>query len=174
MVPLVNTVTSGASWGEDGNILLDHLAGNGLMLIQSGGGAATPVTELASGELAHAEPHILPGGKAVLFTVYRGSVVDVNNASIDVISLADHRRKTLVQGGTSPHYVATSNGTGHLVYNHNGTLFAISFDLTRLETRGSAVPILGRDRTRNGWRQGSLRRLSHRHAGLPQGKRRPI
>ena len=45
-------------------------------------------------------------------------------------------------GGTSARYLPTSNGTGHLVYTNRGTLFAIPFDPDRLETRGTAVPIL--------------------------------
>ena len=32
--------------------------------------------------------------------------------------------------------------SGHLVYTNKGTLFAIPFDVDRLETRGTAVPIL--------------------------------
>jgi Tol biopolymer transport system component len=59
-----------------------------------------------------------------------------------VVTLADRRRKTLVPGGTTPHYLATSGATGHLVYNNKGTLFAIPFDPERLETHGTAVPIL--------------------------------
>ena len=59
-----------------------------------------------------------------------------------MVTLADGNRKTLVPGGTSPHYLATSNGAGHLIYTNKGTLFAIPFDPERLETQGTAVPIL--------------------------------
>ena len=58
--------------------------------------------------------------------------------SIDVVSLVDHRRKTLVRGGQCPRYTPS----GHLVYVNRGTLFAIPFDVARLETHGSAVPVL--------------------------------
>jgi WD40 repeat protein len=133
--------TFSASWGDDGNVIADGLTGSGLVLIPSSGGAPTRVTELASGELAHAYPQILPGGKAVLFTAYRSPGADVDNAGIDVVTLADRRRKTLVRGGANVHYVGTSNGTGHLVYSNKGTLFAIPFDLSRLETLGAAVPV---------------------------------
>jgi len=112
-----------------------------MVLIPSGGGAATSATELASGEVVHTCPQVLPGSKAVLFATYR-SGLDVDKASIDVVSLADRQRKTLVRGGTSPHYVAASNAAGYLVYSHKGTLFAIPFDLNRLETRGTAVQVL--------------------------------
>ena len=43
----------------------------------------------------------------------------------------------LVRGGSHAHYVAS----GHLVYATAGTLRAVPFDLTRLETRGTPVPI---------------------------------
>jgi Tol biopolymer transport system component len=141
VVPLDNIPAFGASWGEDGNIIVQTLVGHGLLRIPSSGGAPSPATELASGESVHASPQVLPGGQAVLFTVLRGSP-DVDKASIEVVSLADGRRKTLARGGTSPHYVAESNGAGHLVYSNKGTLFAIRFDLNRLETRGTAVPVL--------------------------------
>jgi WD40 repeat protein len=131
----------GTSWGEDGNIIACQLVGHGMVLIPSGGGAAKPVTELANGEVAHAYPQMLPGGKAVLFTAY-SSGPEVDKASIQVVSLTDRHRKALVRGGTAAHYVATSTGVGHLVYSHKGTLFAIPFDLNRLETRGSAASIV--------------------------------
>ena len=38
------------------------------------------------------------------------------------------------RGGTSPRYLATSNGTGHLMYLNKATLFAVPFDLDKLET----------------------------------------
>lgn len=117
------------------------MVGSGLLVIPSSGGAVTQATVLESGEAVHGEAQILPGGKAVLFTAYRGGP-DVDKATIEVVPLADRRRKTLVRGGSSPLYVATSNGVGHLLYSNKGTLFAIPFDLNRLATRGTAVPVL--------------------------------
>ena len=46
----------------------------------------------------------------------------------------------LVRGGSHGHYVAS----GHLVYVAAGTLRAVPFDPTRLETHGTAVPVLAR------------------------------
>jgi serine/threonine protein kinase/Tol biopolymer transport system component len=125
----------GASWGEDGIVLGG--AGPGLVRIPSGGGAAMPVTDMRKGETGHGLPQILPGGNAVLFVVYTTSY-DADNATIEVVSLKDHVRKILLRGGTSPYYLPS----GHLVYVNKGTLFAIPFDLDRLETRGTAVPVL--------------------------------
>ncbi|MEO8051597.1 MAG: hypothetical protein ABI833_14355 [Acidobacteriota bacterium] len=125
------------SWGEDGNIIASLNNLGGLSRIPSGGGAPTPVTELAPGELTHLWPQVLPGGKAVLFTS-RSSHGD----NIEVVSLKDHHRKTLYRGGTFGRYLATSKGTGHLVYMNNGTLFAMGFSLNSLEVRGAPVPVL--------------------------------
>jgi Tol biopolymer transport system component len=142
VVPLADAPgNSGASWGEDGGIVIGSTGPNaGLARIPSGGGALTKVTDLVGGELALAQPQILPGGKAVLFTAY--PTLSPEKAHIDVVTLANGNRKTLVPGGTSARYLPTSNGTGHLVYTNKGTLFAIPFDPDRLETRGTAVPIL--------------------------------
>ena len=46
------------------------------------------------------------------------------------------------RAGTSPRYLATSNGAGYLVYLNKATLFAVPFDLDKLETHGTALPIV--------------------------------
>jgi serine/threonine protein kinase len=141
-VPLGDVHLWGASWGEDGNIIASRLHGDGMVLIPSSGGAVTPVTERASGEAAHGYPQFLPGGKAVLFTVYRGPRTEVDKATIEVVSLPDRHRKILVRGGTSAHYVAGPGGAEYLIYSNKGKLFAIPFELRRLETHGTAVAVL--------------------------------
>ena len=127
---------NGGSWGEDGAIIaaLDNF---GLSRIPSGGGAATPVTELAAGEIIHRWPQILPGGRAVLFSAY-SSMTGVEGANIEVMSLGDRRRKTIQRGGAWGRYLPT----GHLVYINKGALFAVPFDPDRLEVRGTPMPVL--------------------------------
>ncbi|HYL36063.1 MAG TPA: protein kinase [Bryobacteraceae bacterium] len=129
----------GASWGEDGNIFLG-VREKGLVRIRDGGGAPETIAPVVKGEAALTSPQILPGGKAILFSAY--TAPNPNASSIEVMTLADHHRKTVSRGGTSPHYLATSNGAGYLVYLNKATLFAIPFDLDKLETRGTALPIL--------------------------------
>ena len=95
------------------------------------------MTTLQSGEGSHRWPQILPGGKAVLFTARRlGEEYDA--ATIDVVSLTDHRRTTLVRGGTFGRYLPS----GHLVYVNQGTLFAVPFDVDRLKGLGTPAPVL--------------------------------
>lgn len=140
MVPLGDVgEVFGASWGEDGNILVG-VRGKGLVRIRDGGGAPETVAAPADGEVALAFPQILPGGKAVLFSAY--TALNADASSIEVMTLADHNRKTVSRGGTFPRYLATSNGTGHLVYINKATLFAVPFDQDKLEIHGTPVPIV--------------------------------
>ncbi|MGD1097792.1 MAG: protein kinase, partial [Bryobacteraceae bacterium] len=141
-VALCDALTgNGGSWGEDGNIIAALSAAVGLSRIPSAGGAPTPVTELAQGEITHRWPQILPGGKAVLFTS-NTSASAFDGANIEVSFLADHRRKTLQRGGTFGRYLPATNGTGHLVYINKGTLFAVPFDPDKLEVRGTPSAVL--------------------------------
>jgi serine/threonine-protein kinase len=133
--------SDGARWAEDGSIFA--ASEQKCLRFPSRGGPPETVAETSNDELSLHSPEILPGGKAVLLAVdYPGSVDQTN---IDVVTLADRHRKVLIRGGASPRYLATSNGSnhlGHLVYVNHATLFAIPFDLDKLETRGTAIPIL--------------------------------
>jgi serine/threonine-protein kinase len=123
----------GGSWGDDGNIVAG-LAG-ALAQVPSGGGAPTALTQQMAGA-ANRWPQILPGGKAVLFIA--AAAFAGGDGNIEVLSLDDHRRKILQRGATFARFLSS----GHLVYLHNGTLFAAPFDLARLEIRGTPAPVL--------------------------------
>jgi Tol biopolymer transport system component len=131
---------AGASWCEDGSILVSESYTAGLVKIPAGGGLPEKVAELGSGELALDLPQILPGGKAILFSAH--TAPDVDTFTIEVLTLADGHRKIVARGGQSPRYLPASGGEGHLVYVNKAVLFAIPFDLDKLETRGTAVPVL--------------------------------
>jgi serine/threonine-protein kinase len=131
----------GASWGDDGNIIAALENRGPLSRISSAGGTPMPVTKLNSGEITHRWPQVLPGSQAVLLTAStHGGTFD--DANIDVISLKTGERKTVERGGLSPRYLATSAGTGHLIYIHGSTLFAVPFDPSRLAPTGAPAPIL--------------------------------
>jgi serine/threonine protein kinase len=135
VVPLADVGPyAGGSWGADGNIIVGG-AINGLVRVPASGGAPTTILEVPPGDSEYMLPQILPGGKAVLF---ENRTLNRDTDSIEVLSFADRRRKTLVRGGANPYYLPS----GHLIYTNKATLFAIPFDLNRLETRGTAVPIL--------------------------------
>jgi serine/threonine-protein kinase len=138
-IRLADAGAAGADWAGD-EIVFGGV-NKGLVRVPVTGGAPTAVTEIVGDELQHADPQVLPGGKAVLFTAY-GRQPTADSARLEVVSLADHRRKTLVRGGTSARYLVAGDGTGYLVYTNKSTLFAIPFDVDRLETQGAALPIL--------------------------------
>jgi len=130
---------TGGHWDDEGNLIIGTglPSSTGVLRMRSTEGLATPMLELASGELFHVDPQILPGGKALLFEAVRAPPSQ-DNSSIDVVSIADRHRKTLVRGVGSPRYLSS----GHLVYTKKSTMFAVPFDLERLEIRGTAVAVL--------------------------------
>ena len=128
----------GASWGADDTIIFGTGQPSGLWRVSAGGGEpeelTTPNAEL--GEVNHQWPEILPGGRAVLFTITRAGPVE--NAQIAVLDLETGAQTVLVRGGSNPRY----SPTGHIVYGVGGTLRAVGFDLDRLAVTTNALPVL--------------------------------
>jgi serine/threonine protein kinase/Tol biopolymer transport system component len=129
----------GGSWGEDGTIVFTPDIRNALSRVSSAGGQAQPLTTLdtQASEATQRWPQVLPGGKAVLFTS-NTHANNVGDSDIVVYSMASGQRKTVQRGGIYARYLPS----GHLVYIHEGTLFAVPFDLKRLEMTGQPAPIL--------------------------------
>jgi Tol biopolymer transport system component len=129
----------GGSWGEDGNIVFVPTIRSGLFRVSSAGGAAEPLTTLnrEAGEITERWPQALPGGKSVIFTshTHGGNYED---ADIVVYSISSGQHKMLLQKGYYPRYLPS----GHLLYVHEGTIFAAPFDAKRLELTGKPVPIV--------------------------------
>ena len=153
---------TGGDWTEAGDLIVGAGDGPSSVLRISPAGATTPLFELANGEWFHTHPRVLPGGKHILMEVVTRSAAQ-GPYMIDVASLADRQRKTVVRGGGSPRYLES----GHLVYTNRAAMFALPFDLERLEARGTPVPVLDDvafDTVASG---AQYRRLAHGHAGVP-------
>jgi serine/threonine protein kinase/Tol biopolymer transport system component len=127
----------GAAWGDDGFIVASLVERAGLMRIPEGGGTPQPLTQLQSRESTHRWPQVLQGGRAVLFTA-NSQAGDYEKASIDVFSLQTGQRRTLHRGGYYGRYLPS----GHLIYMHEGTLFAAPMDPDRLVLTGPPTPVL--------------------------------
>jgi Tol biopolymer transport system component len=129
----------GGSWGDDGTIVFTPGVAAALFKVSSAGGTPQPLTTLdkQTGESTQRWPQVLPGGKAVLFTSSNRQGY-YEDSDIVVYSIASGQRKTLQRGGFYARYLPT----GHMVYIHEGTLFALPFDLKRLEVTGQPVPVL--------------------------------
>jgi serine/threonine-protein kinase len=141
----LDSVSLGATWGpEDTIIVATQNATTGLQRIAVVGGSTTVLTrpDRAQGEAYHVWPEMLPGGRAVLFTI-TAVTGGLDAAQVAVLDLQTGTRTVLVRGGSHAHYVQAGGGEGgYLVYAAAGTLRAVPFDLARLETRGTPVPIV--------------------------------
>ena len=79
-------------------------------------------------------PQILPGGRGVLFTA---SALTVDAGDVMLLDLASKTSRTIIRRAVAGRYVPT----GHLVFLREGDLWAVRFDIDRLETVGDAVPV---------------------------------
>jgi serine/threonine-protein kinase len=126
----------GATWGSDGTIVYAGSIGGGLKRVPAAGGdeAATLTTpDRARGEVRHAWPAFLPGGRALLFTiVYAG-----RGPRIAVLDL-ETGAKTELLSGVRARYLPS----GHLVFGTEATLRAVAFDLERQSVVGAPVPVV--------------------------------
>jgi serine/threonine-protein kinase len=134
----VGNQAAGASWGDDGNIIMASNLLGPLSRVPAAGGTPTAVTKLRSGEASHRWPQVLPGAQAVLFTSSPQVYGRVDDANIEAVSLKTGQVKIVQHGGYYGRYLPS----GHLVYAHEGMLFGAGFDLARLEMRGTPVPLL--------------------------------
>ena len=134
----------GAAWGPDDRIIFAHAAsGTGLFRGPAAGGETVVLTtpDTDAGELNHWWPELLPGGRALLFTVVRGS--RDQDREIALLDLDTGDRRVLVPGGSHPRYAPS----GHIVYGTEGTLRAVGFDLATLTVTGDPVPVVDQVRT---------------------------
>ena len=139
---------AGGWWGADDTIIFTVRPTAGgpepslgravLAQVSAGGGEPKPLTTLNpdKNERAHAWPEILPGGKAVLFSI-RTAESYGQGARVSVLSLATGQYHTVIDHGYHARYVPT----GHIVYAVGRTLMAVPFDLERLQTTGSPIPV---------------------------------
>jgi serine/threonine protein kinase/Tol biopolymer transport system component len=127
--------TLGMTWGDDGIVfgLADSPA---IWRVSSNGGKPERLTSAKGNEVV-ADPQILPGGQALLFTL-APAFNAWDKAQITVQTLKSGTRKTLIEGASAGRYLPT----GHIVYALRGTLFAVPFDVRRLEVTGEPVPVV--------------------------------
>jgi len=135
----------GAAWAPDDTIIFTRAftGAIGLSRVSAAGGVPQPLTtpDPKQREFGHRWPEVLPGGKAVLFTIWLGGSFD--NSRIGVVSLQTGERRILLEGGYSPRYAPAGRpGQGYLVFARAGGLLAAPMDLVRLQTTGQPVPIL--------------------------------
>ena len=125
----------GMTLGDEGIVFGE--GNQGILRVSPNGGKPELLAAVMNNELV-AHPQILPGGQAVLFSATKG-VNTWDKGQIVAQTLKSGTRKTLIDGGSAAVYVPA---TGHIVYALGGTLFAVPFDVRRLEVKGGPVPIV--------------------------------
>jgi serine/threonine protein kinase/Tol biopolymer transport system component len=130
----------GASWGKDGNIVFTPHLRSGLAWVSEDGGEPHELTTLADSgeEITHRWPHLLPGGRGVLFTVGLRSIDSFDDASVAVHDLHTGTTSLLLNGGMRPQFLAPDR----LIFARNGNLYSIKFDLESLKLHGSPEVVL--------------------------------
>jgi Tol biopolymer transport system component len=120
-----------ATWGSDDRILFG-VYGEGAALHRTSvaGGIPQDVTRLGPGETQHLWPEILPGGAALLYSLFP-------SMKIVVQSLETGARRDIAEGA-QPRYLPS----GHIVFVRGTSLWAVPFDLGHLSVTGPAVPVV--------------------------------
>jgi len=124
----------GMGWDEHGIVF--GQAGKGILRVSPDGGTPQVIAAVSNDQIA-SSPQVLPGGKAVLFSL-KNVAATWDQGQVVVQTLNNGARKTLVDGGADGRYLPT----GHLVYALSGVLLAVPFDPERLAIAGGPVPIV--------------------------------
>ena len=127
----------GGAWGDDGFIYYAPTNVGGLWRISEAGGTPEEFTkkEMATGEISHRWPHVIPGTGTVLFGLWTGPGDDEQHVGVKRLGEAAHR--LLVRNAGAPSYVAP---LGALLYTQMGDLFAVPWTPSDNDL-GRAVPV---------------------------------
>ncbi len=128
------------TWGPDDTIIFSPSSSAGLFRVAGAGGTPQVVTRLdeQEHEKSHRFPQFLPDGKTVLFTIVPTDITSFEEARIALLSLDTGKRRVLFKGGSNPKFVST----GHVIYARGASLYAVPFDLRRLEITGQPAPVM--------------------------------
>jgi serine/threonine-protein kinase len=127
----------GAVWDSNNQIYVGQ-GTKGIVRVSANGGKPETVVKLQAAESAHG-PQLLRDGESLLFTLRTSLRNDSwDESQIVVQSLKTGEKKVILTGGSDARYLPS----GHLVYAVGNAVFAAPFDLTKLETVGTTVPVL--------------------------------
>ncbi|UCE50035.1 MAG: PD40 domain-containing protein, partial [Phycisphaerales bacterium] len=128
----------GGSWADEDTIIYTPSSRSGLRRISASGEADEQLTvpDANAGETGHGWPQVLPDGEHVLFTDFRTGGPD--EYQLEVFSLQTQQRRVLFKGGSYARYVPS----GHIIYGRNDNLYAVDFDVEKLEVTGPHVPVV--------------------------------
>lgn len=134
-IPGAITGGCGASWGQDGRIVLSRGDG-GLYRVSAHGGDLEEILKVEPGkESDFHQPSVLPDGSGILFAPHRqGGRPDT------LVLLADGHRKELLKIDGQDFWYPVYSPTGHILYRRqpsNAGIWALPFSLSRHEVTGA-------------------------------------
>jgi serine/threonine protein kinase len=133
--PLCDAVDGrGGTWNKEGIIVFTPYITAGLFRVADSGDTPLAVTKLdeSRAETSHRWPYFLPDGRHFLYFA-RGKASGIYLGSVD-----SQDTKLILPSEAQAAY---SPSGGHLVWWREGSLLAQSFNATRMELSGSAVPV---------------------------------
>ncbi|MBN2319157.1 MAG: serine/threonine-protein kinase [Acidobacteria bacterium] len=129
------------SWDSEDTILYSNAA-TGIVRVSADIGTTEVLVKGSAANTKEgfpSSPQMLPDGKTLLFTNYVGG--DFDNYQIVAQSLESGKRKILLEGGRRARYIPT----GHLLYEVANSLYAVPFDLGKLEVIRHEQKIVAED-----------------------------
>ncbi len=138
----VTGTPAGATWASDDTIIFARL-GSSLQQVPAGGGIPKGIMNTSEGpaDVDRRWPEVLPGGRAVVFTEWSGSL---ETARLAVQSVENGERRILGLG-SNPRVA----GTDHLVFARADGLWLVAFDAARLSLVGSPARVVESVRPRH-------------------------
>ncbi len=134
------TAGSGATWRDDGGILLSHAEEDGLLEVSSlGGDARAVLLPDTTKEGDFHEPHALPRGRGVIFAAHRKEGID------NITLWANGKSKTLLELPGQIVARPSYSPTGHILFErspNNRGVWALPFSLDRLEATGEPFVVV--------------------------------
>jgi serine/threonine-protein kinase len=129
----------GACWSSDGTIVYSSSWLGGLRQVGADGTGDRALTtpDAAKGEKGHWWPQPVPGGRAVLFTLWLAKS-GLNDAQVAVLDLKSGAYRSLLPGAH-----AFFVRPGYVVFYRAGAYHAVALDPDTLEVTGSPVRVLG-------------------------------
>jgi Tol biopolymer transport system component len=127
-------IPRGATWLPDDRIVFASGAFTALQIVPASGGTPQPLTRLddGAGESGHSDPHGLPDGRTLLFTV-----AVPGGSWIESLDLPSGRR-----GRVTPGFAPRLAASGHMLLSRGANLLGAVFDPARMTLAGPAVPLV--------------------------------
>ena len=122
----------GIAWDTDDSILYES-GDSGIWRVPAAGGE--PMLVVGPGDVVLIRyPQFLPGPNLLLATAVTGAGAGSDN----VVVFSSSGQPTVLFPGSRARYLET----GHIVYAQNDVLYAVPFDLDRLQPTGAASPLV--------------------------------